>query len=669
MSTISIIHHHSYSPPRYHHRVSSLPPITLSIWYTLYLFHSRISHLVITGESKSHKAGSLSNLSRVRFTYLVTMVEHAQIDAQSLTEISHGSAFRTGEHFDGASINKRQQINLLTSSLRHPLVDSPSAAIQNQPQNNFTYSFVQDVLPPSLNLPRSPANPGVTHLSSEPFSIQNVPHHPTTLESNLLPSHLAHHGPVTVPQTDSRQRPRTRLLPKLRNSRLLAAQYGIPTKLPKPPHPNINSSYNVNRINQSTKNSKTLPDLKSSAIIPSTSTSTNLNISISDIHSLMTEYINMLANKPGEASGAVFPEAPKDSSSKTKTSEPSSEDAAESIRALFGKSSHDDSISLAHVLLEGGANDLTSSAWDEYLTSPFEFGLDNTSATNSPFDTPIDTLLATPALGFAGSNDFFTSPIVADDVLPDFDSSLADMPLFAGLSTVSVDSLTTTNKQSQEIEEPDLTGLYTIPMTPEIASLDSSSDSSMSMSPSLQEPVPVEAIASSSASSSKKGGARTARKTPTGTRKNLTPEALVPIDAPTQPRTYLAPSATSRKEVPAIFARKRSRKTAFEADGEDDDGPSRPATPIPGTPIMSGPTFLASLGLPPDASEAEQIAAKRRQNTLAARRSRKRKLEYQKHLEDSIESITKDRDSWKERALALRRQIIQMGYPEPFGEE
>ncbi|KAH9965513.1 hypothetical protein BC827DRAFT_862785 [Russula dissimulans] len=41
---------------------------------------------------------------------------------------------------------------------------------------------------------------------------------------------------------------------------------------------------------------------------------------------------------------------------------------------------------------------------------------------------------------------------------------------------------------------------------------------------------------------------------PTETHKNITPEPLVPYNAPIQPRKYHLPLATSRKELPATFA-------------------------------------------------------------------------------------------------------------------
>jgi len=129
----------------------------------------------------------------------------------------------------------------------------------------------------------------------------------------------------------------------------------------------------------------------------------------------------------------------------------------------------------------------------------------------------------------------------------------------------------------------------------------------------------------------------------TGTRRNITPESLVPLDAPTQPRKYTTPSVTSRKELPAIFAKKRARTVAFGDD--DDDAIEQP--------------------LPPNATEKEQIEWKRRQNTLAARKSRKRKLQHQRELEADVDRLTKERDMWHLRALTCEALLKNHGHEVP----
>lgn len=91
-----------------------------------------------------------------------------------------------------------------------------------------------------------------------------------------------------------------------------------------------------------------------------------------------------------------------------------------------------------------------------------------------------------------------------------------------------------------------------------------------------------------------------------------------------------------------MFARKRARTQAF---GDDED------------------ELLEELR--PDATELEQIEYKRRQNTVAARRSRKRKLEFQQKLIDNVEHLSRERDVWRERARMLQGMMEARGMPCP----
>lgn len=168
-----------------------------------------------------------------------------------------------------------------------------------------------------------------------------------------------------------------------------------------------------------------------------------------------------------------------------------------------------------------------------------------------------------------------------------------------------------------------------------------------SLSPGPPSDLPGSPTSSKSPSSctggrgNKSGGKQTTKtrrkNVPTGTRKNVTPESLIPVDAPIQNRKYVADSATSRKELPAVFARKRKRATS-DLDNEED-----------------------LLAAPPTNAELSAIEAKRRQNTLAARRSRKRKLEHQRDLETTIENERAEKDAWKQRALAFEAILNSNG--------
>ncbi|KAK7063580.1 hypothetical protein R3P38DRAFT_2819218 [Favolaschia claudopus] len=118
------------------------------------------------------------------------------------------------------------------------------------------------------------------------------------------------------------------------------------------------------------------------------------------------------------------------------------------------------------------------------------------------------------------------------------------------------------------------------------------------------------------------------------------PDNMVPIsEAPTQPRNYASPSMTSRKDVPAFFSQRRS--LSQPSDEEEDELTEEP--------------------LAPNATDQEKIEYKRRQNTLAARRSRKRKLMHQQHLEEAVERLTREKEIWKTRALTLSNLLRSHG--------
>jgi hypothetical protein len=238
----------------------------------------------------------------------------------------------------------------------------------------------------------------------------------------------------------------------------------------------------------------------------------------------------------------------------------------------------------------------------------------------SPVSPWEDDLLTTPAFetDMGMTPDIFTSPM-----LTDFGGDHDHMPSLFGPSGYEGYVDTKTNFGStlgpSDLPLPDMDDLYQI--SPGTPALDT---------PSIQH-FPIDHESPS---------VLAARKAvPTGTRKNVTPESLVPVDAPIQSRKYRTPSATSRKELPVTFARKRART---QGPGEEDDEDI-------------GPTV----------SEEDAIKAKRLQNTLAARRSRKRKLEYQRELEEAIEAERKEKEAWRARALILEALLRDKGHEVP----
>ena len=326
--------------------------------------------------------------------------------------------------------------------------------------------------------------------------------------------------------------------------------------------------------------------------------------------SLCSDYLTMLSQEPGETN------VTEDHVSSVPDSEftPSSDGAA-AVRALMdvlqGESFGCKCTACAYPLTHSPSScstatpDLTGSSSDdfsEFLTSPF-------------IDSPFDELM-TPVVGSEMDPGIYTSPVMDWG-----NSTFSDEPLFNDAASESYSSLFSTTKQSAP-EVMDTAQMWSIsPSTPALIFDDSP--------PTGTKPLP----------------ASRRKNTATGTRKNVTPENLVPIDAPTQPRKYATPSATSRKDVPATFARKRARSQAF---GDEQDE-------------LEEDTYK----LPPNPTEQELIEAKRRQNTIAARRSRKRKLEYQRELEDQVEVLKHERDEWKMRALAYHGMLKSHGIDAP----
>jgi hypothetical protein len=223
----------------------------------------------------------------------------------------------------------------------------------------------------------------------------------------------------------------------------------------------------------------------------------------------------------------------------------------------------------------------------------------------SPMESPFDDFLSTPGLR---NDDFaadFTSPLIADG--DDFGAPFHNTPLFDDIGLFEPPSSSDKRPPPSLPAAMNLEAMYTVsPATPALDASPLFTSSPHRLSSSL----------------------------PTGTRKNLTPGSLIPLDAPVQPRNYLAPSATSRRES---TPRKRSRTEALDDDDE---------------------AFK-------DMGELDAVAAKRLQNTLAARRSRRRKLEHQLELETNLEREKQLKEQWRSRAMTLEALLLSHGIPVP----
>lgn len=244
--------------------------------------------------------------------------------------------------------------------------------------------------------------------------------------------------------------------------------------------------------------------------------------------------------------------------------------------------------------------------YDDFDTSPVE-------------DSPFSDFLTTPVLPLESEANMMTGPIMDEH-------GYEGMQLFSDMSTHSLESQPAAAPPARP-KFPSSEKMYTI--SPSTPALDIAGSVFPSPSPNPNLPLFREPGLPSSATTIKR---RIASSSATGTRRNITPSSLVPLDAPTQPRKYLTPSMTSRKDVPAVW-KKRSRPIAFGQDDADE---------------------YDELGeLPAGATQQEMIEHKRRQNTIAARKSRKRKLEHTLTLEKDVEMLRKDREMWKTRAGML----------------
>ena len=373
----------------------------------------------------------------------------------------------------------------------------------------------------------------------------------------------------------------------------LAAHHGIPQSLPPVPRTTRYPTENQQPVPSSSSNSP------------------------SEFDSLVSNYLNMLSQKPADLhSGSSVAHSDENAAALQAVLEVIQgtglvASGAMSCSDLFALSTAA-SPEFQQIQEFGFGSSEMPGDYDSFLTSPME-------------ESPFEDMLITPALG-SGDLDYLTSPAIVD--ADDFGGFAPDAPLFGDSASFSLGAVEPQKSVPvPAVQHPaDFDGLYT--MSPDTPALD---PSSLQTSP-LATPVSP-ALHFPEAASRRKNA-------PTGTRKNITPEALVPYDAPIQARKYVTPSSTSRKVVPAAFAKKRARSQAFDDEEGEDDASLNPG-------------------------DLDAIEAKRKQNTLAARRSRKRKLEYQRELESNVERMTDEVRAWKQRSEALEAIIRSHGIEVP----
>lgn len=501
-------------------------------------------------------------------------------------KVEDGTPFMTPSHaFDSLSIAPAEN-------------HTPSYPVESSPlietSRPYRLSTLQPVTFPTSLVSSSTLTSNFKHPPNQYTSGNVVPHHQLSSSSYdnsaVTISQNGHSSPTSINSSPApsqhvsinsiSNRPRTSH-PVFHTTSALAAHHGIPQSLPPVPR---TTRY------------------RSTSDSPPTEF---------DFSNLCSNYLSMLNQKSEDNTQSQNMAAVNNTPSNVSVSATPADDAM-AVQALM-EVIQGDLYCPAHVkdesLMINDSFRVTGSPEFDFLTSPME-------------DSPFEDFLSTPAVG---PNDdlvsqYLTSPAIAD--VDDFgamnDYSLFDMDtsVFGSVKEASTSS----------VAQPpafNFDGLLAMP-SPVTPSLDPTSLQSSPLASTVPPPPALDNAASRRKSA------------PNGTRKNITPESLVPYDAPIQPRKYVTPSATSRKEMPAVFQRKRARSQAFE---EEEEVPTN--------------------------QELDAIEAKRRQNTLAARRSRKRKLEYQRELEDNIDRERGEKEYWRMRVLALEATLQSHGIEVP----
>lgn len=166
-----------------------------------------------------------------------------------------------------------------------------------------------------------------------------------------------------------------------------------------------------------------------------------------------------------------------------------------------------------------------------------------------------------------------------------------------------------------------------------------------------------------------------------GTRNTTIPP--IALDAPVQPKSYIVPSATSRKAIPAKQAKKLAEQLAraraassavSTPSAADSERPAKRArgrprkTPSPevdATAASISTMTEGQLALPPEMQR--EIEENRKRNRDAARQSRARKAQTLADLRDEVEQAKREkevaeteRDLLAERTAALEEEVKQL---------
>ncbi|KAJ8079808.1 hypothetical protein PM082_016630 [Marasmius tenuissimus] len=478
--------------------------------------------------------------------------------------------------------------------------------------------------------------------SSPDTSLNNV----SDVISNQQPGTNAHSsspsstGTHHLPQATMTSKSPTEQLMHLAELQMMANRLGIPSMLPKPPSSSSTTS-TMSPPSSSSPPAAAVTQLAQSSP-PAPPPAPTL-----DYQSLREAYLLMLSQQPSTAS----------TSSTFISSSPANADVDNGGIAV------ENGMASSQVAIQNTAANDVASPYSPYLTSP-----ENAILGDEFLASPIFSDASPVFSDFLG--DDFTSPLMSNQTSPvspvfdEFNTSPGmDSPLGDFLNTPVMDAVDQVGvedadaqwaplfddaalgvyeplEQQKAVEAPVASTSGTVSPPTTISPSDMSptvSPPNMTMSPSASTtPARMETRSSSHGQSRTQPKPQLQRRyVPNGTRKGVTPDTLIPIDAPIQSRYRTASSSSSSKRRKTESgAVPTGTEPDVEAQDDDDEG-----------------------------NEERKRAAKRERNTLAARTSRKRKLEHQLQLQDANDKLAVEVQQWKTRAEVMEGMLKANGWP------
>ncbi|KAM0751159.1 hypothetical protein T439DRAFT_325309 [Meredithblackwellia eburnea MCA 4105] len=294
-------------------------------------------------------------------------------------------------------------------------------------------------------------------------------------------------------------------------------------------------------------------------------------------------------------------------------------------------------------------------------TSPFDPTYDFTSPMVSGLYSSSIEGLATPEL--SDSNElpslFYSAPLLSEAVVAAAIPALVgNSPLWSSTPDAVVVPPTSTSSRAATpdlIVSPQMMRLDSMPAAVPPIIAQPALDFTVSSPPTVVvETAAAQPAAAAAASKKRKAsdvpavlpheGREVVKDRFTGCRNTTIP--AIDFNAPTMSRQYVIPSVTSRRKAPAAITAKIQGKKRVK----------REDTPGAGSSTSSALTDAGEEGMDPSELPDELLSAielKRRQNTLAARRSRMRKATHIQGLEDEIDRLKREVEQWKAKCAAL----------------